>query len=225
MVCGWAGSLGATDGINVIAGTGSMTYGEYKEAKSRVGGWGELFGDEGSGYWVAIQGLNLFSRMADGRAKPGPLLEILRERLSLATDLDLIDVVLNRWAGNRGKIAATSRDVADAAVLGDVECQAILDAAALQLSHLVDATRVALKVPPGVRLPISWSGGMFSNERILDGFRRALATHDNYEVRTPLLPPDIGAALYAAKTSGLTTDETAELVETTVDNTQEGQRS
>ena len=30
MVCGWAGSLGATDGINVVGGTGSMTYGERR---------------------------------------------------------------------------------------------------------------------------------------------------------------------------------------------------
>ena len=27
MLCGWAGSLAGADGINVIAGTGSMTYG------------------------------------------------------------------------------------------------------------------------------------------------------------------------------------------------------
>lgn len=27
-VCGWAGSLGAADGINILSGTGSMTYGE-----------------------------------------------------------------------------------------------------------------------------------------------------------------------------------------------------
>src|SRR4051812_43027572 len=29
MVAGWAGSLGAVDGVNVIAGTGSMAYGEH----------------------------------------------------------------------------------------------------------------------------------------------------------------------------------------------------
>src|SRR5918994_186475 len=28
MVCGWAGSLGGVDGINVVSGTGSITYGE-----------------------------------------------------------------------------------------------------------------------------------------------------------------------------------------------------
>jgi N-acetylglucosamine kinase-like BadF-type ATPase len=56
MVCGWAGSLAGEDGINVISGTGSMTYGERQGTGHRVGGWGELFGDEGSAYWVAAQG-------------------------------------------------------------------------------------------------------------------------------------------------------------------------
>src|SRR2546422_237741 len=67
MVCAWAGSLACDDGINVISGTGSMTYGERQGVGHRVGGWGELFGDEGSAYWVAAHGLNAFSRMSDGR--------------------------------------------------------------------------------------------------------------------------------------------------------------
>ncbi|MBW8712174.1 MAG: N-acetylglucosamine kinase, partial [Mycobacterium sp.] len=77
MVCGWAGSLAGEDGINVISGTGSMTYGERHGIGRRVGGWGELFGDEGSAYWVATQGLNAFSRMSDGRLTRGPLYELL----------------------------------------------------------------------------------------------------------------------------------------------------
>lgn len=55
MVCGWAGSLGGADGINVISGTGSMTYGEHRGCGTRVGGWAELFGDEGSAYWIATR--------------------------------------------------------------------------------------------------------------------------------------------------------------------------
>ena len=73
MVCSWAGSLACADGISVIAGTGSMAYGEYAGRQARCGGWGELIGDEGSAYWIAREGMNLFSRMSDGRAARGPL--------------------------------------------------------------------------------------------------------------------------------------------------------
>ncbi len=55
MVCGWAGSLACADGINVVAGTGSICYGEYQGRSARCGGWGELFSDEGSAYWIARQ--------------------------------------------------------------------------------------------------------------------------------------------------------------------------
>jgi len=37
---------------------------------------------------------------------PGPLLAVLREELELTSDLDLLDVVLNRWRGSRRRVAA-----------------------------------------------------------------------------------------------------------------------
>ncbi|MGH6631554.1 MAG: N-acetylglucosamine kinase, partial [Burkholderiales bacterium] len=75
MICTWAGSLGGEDGIGIVAGTGAIGYGEHAGKSARASGWGELFGDEGSAYWIAIQGLNVFSRMADGRLPKGPLYE------------------------------------------------------------------------------------------------------------------------------------------------------
>src|ERR1044071_1894442 len=104
MVCGWAGSLACEDGINVISGTGSMTYGERQGVGHRVGGWGELFGDEGSAYWVATQGLNAFSRMSDGRLTRGPLYELIRQRLQITSDLDAVSLVIEQWGGNRGSV-------------------------------------------------------------------------------------------------------------------------
>jgi N-acetylglucosamine kinase-like BadF-type ATPase len=200
MVCGWAGSLGGADGINVISGTGSMTYGERAGQSVRVGGWGELFGDEGSAYWIAIRGLNAFSRMSDGRLPVGPLHGMLREHLGLASDLDLVDVVLNRWQGGRSEIAALSRTVTHAASAGD-ECAAqILTEAAKELANIVDTTRRRLAFAPSERVPVSYSGGTFNADAILDGFSTALeALYGGYELREPLYSPVIGAALYAAK--------------------------
>ena len=65
MICGWAGSLACEDGINIVAGTGSIGYGERLGRTARAGGWGEIFGDEGSGYWIALQGLAAFARMSE----------------------------------------------------------------------------------------------------------------------------------------------------------------
>ena len=202
-VCGWAGSLGGVDGINVVSGTGSITYGERLGRGARVGGWGDLFGDEGSAYWISIKGLNAFTRMSDGRLPAGPLHRALNAHLELAADLDLVDVVLNRWQGGRSEIAALSRVVVEAAETGD-ECAArILSEAADELARLVDTTRRILDFGPEEKVPVSYSGGVFSVRSIVDGFGAALeALHDGYELRKPLYSPVVGAAIYAARLAG-----------------------
>lgn len=203
MVCAWAGSLGLRDGINVISGTGSMTYGERAGRGVRVGGWGEVFGDEGSAYWISIRGLEAFTRMSDGRLPVGPLHGILRDHLSLTSDLDLVDVVLNRWKGGRSEIAALSRLVVKAANAGDEHAARILDEAAAELAELVDVTRLRLGFEPHEKVPVSYSGGTFGAAHVLDGFKDALsARYDGYEHRRPLFTPVVGAALYAARLAG-----------------------
>lgn len=200
MICGWAGSLGGADGINVVAGTGSIAYGENGDRRSRAGGWGEVFGDEGSGYWVAIRGLNAFSRMCDGRLPPGPLVDLLRRTLGLTHDFDVVDVVLNRWHGDRARIAALSPVVGAAAEAGDTACAAILRDAGRELAALVDAEAAALGFDTRHPAPVSYSGGMFGSPLVLAAFRQALA--GRYDLRDPLLLPDVGAAVHAARLAG-----------------------
>ncbi|MGB3480797.1 MAG: BadF/BadG/BcrA/BcrD ATPase family protein [Mycobacterium sp.] len=203
MVCGWAGSLAGQDGINVICGTGSMTYGERLGTGHRVGGWGELFGDEGSAYWVATQGLNAFSRMSDGRLARGSLYELLKRRLQISSDLDAVSLVIEQWGGNRGSIAALATTVCEAARQGDEAAAGILAAAAQELVALVETTRQLIGFGDLDRVPVSYSGGMFSDPGFLDMFRRALqALPAEYNMQAPVLDPALGAALYAAKRSG-----------------------
>lgn len=203
MVCGWAGSLAGEDGINVISGTGSMTYGERKGVGHRVGGWGELFGDEGSAYWIAAQGLNAFSRMSDGRLPHGPLHGLMKDRLQVAGDLDVVSLVIDTWKGNRSKIAALATTVCEASDTGDEEAQRILSAAADELVTLIATTRTLVGFTDSETVPVSYSGGMFSH----DGFRTMFVTAikaaaGRYDLQTPRLDPAVGAALYAAKHSG-----------------------
>jgi N-acetylglucosamine kinase-like BadF-type ATPase len=201
MVAGWAGSLGAIDGVNVIGGTGSMAFGEREGRGLRVGGWGELFDDEGSAYWIAIRGLSTFAKMSDGRLPSGPLREHLAGHLQLASDLDLVDVVLNRWQGDRAKIAALARLVTAAATDGDEACTAILREAGQALAELVKATITQLGFTPGEVVPVSWSGGVFTSDEVRTAFLKHLAD-ESVDLRNPMLPPVVGAALYAARLAG-----------------------
>jgi N-acetylglucosamine kinase-like BadF-type ATPase len=205
MICGWAGSLLCRDGISIVAGTGSICYGERNGAVARCGGWGELFSDEGSAYWIACKGLNLFSRMSDGRAAKGPLYDIVRERLKIAEDLDLCAHVFTQLEGDRARIAQLSRWVTQAAAAGDAQSMTIVREAAEELALMVDATRRQLGFGVAEPVPVSYSGGVFDNvgALLLDHFTAALqAFRPGYRVSEPVLPPGIGAALYAAKRHG-----------------------
>ena len=204
MLGSWAGSLACADGISVIAGTGSMAYGEWAGRGARAGGWGELIGDEGSAYWIAREGFTLFTRMSDGRAPRGPLYELVRRRFSLSADLDLSSHVYGVDANTRAAFAQFARVVHEAAEAGDAAAQGIFTAAARELAALVLAVRRTLAVPDIVPLPVSWTGGAFSGSaRLVEAFRHELASAAvPFEPRTPLLPPVLGAALYAARLGG-----------------------
>ncbi len=206
MVCGWAGSLGGLDGINIVAGTGSIGYGEYKGNSARAGGWSELIGDEGSGYWIAGRGLALFSRMADGRAKKGPLFDIIMDKLRLRDPLDLVGLIHGDWNGDRSKIAGLSKYVNEAANLGDGAALDIFRAAGKELAQVVDVTRINLSWPDGEFVPVSYSGGVFAaGDMILGPLKEHLSDkYSHYDLLPPAFSPVIGAALYAAKSVGVT---------------------
>ena len=203
MVCAWSGSLGGRDGINVISGTGSMTYGRRGALGCRVGGWGELIGDEGSAHWIGLQALNAFSRMSDGRLPTGPLQSIVRNELQLENDLDVVSLLIDGTAGGRARIAALARSVSDAAEAGDEASQGILAQAGDELAQLVATTRTRLGFDDDETVPVSFSGGVFSSARVLAAFAAALnALSVRIDLRPPLLSPVLGAAVFAARQAG-----------------------
>ena len=201
MICSWSGSLAGQDGISVIAGTGSIAYGEYAQRSARAGGWGELFSDEGSAYWIAREGLCLFSRMSDGRCERGPLYTLFRTHFGLTNDLDMCAAIYGPTGLQRSGLAQLAKLVCKAAEAGDAEAQAIFAAAARELVQLIEATRRALQVPQEAALPVSYTGGVFSSEAlVLEPFREALRRSPRaFALTPPRFEPVIGAALYAAK--------------------------
>jgi N-acetylglucosamine kinase-like BadF-type ATPase len=215
MVCGWAGALAGRDGISIVAGTGSIAYGEFQLRRARAGGWGELFSDEGSAYWIAREALSLFSRMSDGRAPKTALYHLIRERFRLHADLDVCAAVYGPPPLARSEVAALAPLAARAAREGDAAAHRLFEQAAQELAAIVHAVRDQLDVPPQTALPVSYSGGMFHLDGPLKSLlEAALSAGDRrYQFVVPQLPPAAGAALYAAKLAGaaLTPESVARL--------------
>ena len=204
--CSHAGALGGADGISLVAGTGAMTWGTWQGRSVRCGGWGEVFGDEGSAYWIAREGLALFSRMSDGRAERGVLLDIVRRRTGIGADLDLSGLVVSE--GARSAVASYAVSVHEAALAGDTGAREILRRAAGELVLLVRATRRLLGVPAGAPIVASTSGSVLGEQGlVLQELQRALGEPDGgdasrVELRAPLMAPVLGAVALAARTAG-----------------------
>ena len=79
-ICALASGTYGESGIVLIAGTGSISYCYNKKTNelNRVGGWGYVLGDEGSGYDIGRQALVAIMKSYDGRGKSTQLTEALK---------------------------------------------------------------------------------------------------------------------------------------------------
>lgn len=187
-------ALGLPYGIAVLAGTGSFATGCSRDGRStKAGGWGPLFGDEGSGYHIGVLCLARLARLSDqGRA--GSVLE--QEALRF---LNLEDVPALREAAyqpdfTRARVAQLSRVVAKAAALGDEDACAILDQAAAELAELAAVVAARLGEQD---LPVSLTGGLTAMGELFCGrFRTKLSAVLPRSTYVPAkYTPVIGAAL------------------------------
>jgi N-acetylglucosamine kinase-like BadF-type ATPase len=128
----------------------------------------------------------------------------MRDRFSLKEDLDLCAVVYGPPPLTRSKLAALAPLVAQAAREGDTSARRLFEQAAQHLAAIVHAVHDQLHIPHGMRIPVSYSGGMFKFADLMQPlFEAALrGSERRYEFSAPRLPPVAGAALYAARLAG-----------------------
>lgn len=78
------GAFEGKEGIILISGTGSVLYGFSNDKITRVGGWGRIIGDEGSGYWIGKRALNLVAKEYDRKkTEPSLFAKKLKEKTGI----------------------------------------------------------------------------------------------------------------------------------------------
>ena len=189
----WFGGAGADPAIVVIAGTGSIAYGCSTEGFTRVGGWGPLLGDEGSGYDLGRRALQTAARMADGRMEENTafLSEILRF-YGAETPHNLISAV--NGPDSRERIAACAKVVCALADCGDPTAESLLAESAHELALLIQTTR---QKAGGQGWPVVLSGGLST---VMLPRLQALT---NADVRCLEVHPAVSAAAIALHRAGL----------------------
>ncbi|MPM55876.1 N-acetylmuramic acid/N-acetylglucosamine kinase [bioreactor metagenome] len=118
-----AALLKGEDGILTISGTGSISYGVRQGKVKTAGGWGHLLGDEGSGYFIAIEALRLITLEEDMDKYPSNLSKALLKEMGIENRKDIINFV---YGSPKGEIAALVPVVVSCAQQGESDAIEIL---------------------------------------------------------------------------------------------------
>ena len=150
--------------LALICGTGSIVYGRTVTGDLiRAGGWGYLFGDEGSGYAIGIAALRAVMQAYDGRGSETLLSELVIERFGLRTAQDLVGSIYGAKSPPSA-VASLTDLVEQAAGQGDSVAIIILEESAQELARTVAA--VYPKLGTSI-VPLVITGGTILHGRYL----------------------------------------------------------
>lgn len=199
-----AGGTALAPGVVIISGTGSIAFGVDEHGRrARAGGWGPLLDDEGSGYSIGRAVLRAAMRAHDGRGAPTLVADAVRARFGIASLTALKAAVRG---ASIDEIASIAPLAIDAAAAGDPVAARILERAGDGLAAMVAAVARALGWMQN-RFTLVATGGVLGEEGPVAGLMmKALDARACPAVLTPArFPPEIGAALLAARAAGVET--------------------
>jgi N-acetylglucosamine kinase-like BadF-type ATPase len=188
--------------IITIAGTGSIALGRSAAGRvARAGGWGYIFGDEGSGFDITRQALRAALRYEEGW---GPETQ-LREGLLSATGAANVNELMHSFYTPeypRACVAGFARLVDEIASAGDLVARNLLLNAAQELATLAGAVRGQL-FEAGDPVFVVYIGGVFRSELVRERYRMLIELEEGNTCGTPKNGPAAGALIEAYRLAGV----------------------
>jgi len=196
-----SGATAGGSGIVVIAGTGSIALGRSgSQLVVRAGGWGYIFGDEGSAFDIVRQAIRAALRFEEGWGPPTSLRRMLLSETGCSTANDLLHMFYSpEWP--RSRIATLAPLVDAECAGGDPLARAIMEQAAQTLAANAASVRAQLGANEVV-FPVSPLGGVFRSEALHARFRLLVELTDGCLYRPALFDPAGGALLEAFRAVG-----------------------
>jgi N-acetylglucosamine kinase-like BadF-type ATPase len=210
MVIAHAGALGGRPGVLALAGTGSCILGVGPGGERvKVGGWGPVYGDEGSAYRIGQTALRAAARSYDGRGPQTTLVKSVLDALKLNNFSETLERVYVEKMEPR-QIAALSRVAYEAAESGDEAAREIFLQAGQDLAEAVGAAARRLNLERGEFL-VSYQGSVFEAcDVVRQRFTEVLKqSFPSVAITPPKFEPVVGALLLACESIGWTLDQSA----------------
>jgi glucosamine kinase len=118
VVGAWAAATGGRPGVGAISGTGSNVFGVGPRGQTwRVGGWGHLLGDQGSGYWLGNHSIRAALADRDGSGPPTALSAAAEEFFGVS--VEALAALVYAKPLTKGEIAAFAVVACELAQGGD----------------------------------------------------------------------------------------------------------
>jgi glucosamine kinase len=197
MVIALEAAFGSGPGVIVIAGTGSIAYGQNQAGKTaRVGGWGFAISDEGSGHWIGRTAISAAMRARDEGEETKLLRQIL-EAWHLPTLDDLVPAANASPLPDFSSVFPTLLATADA---GDAIARSVLMQAGAELARLAKLVIRRLFAEED-SVPVAMSGGVFRQSALVrQVFYNSLRSeYPNASVNSTVVEPVKGALELARK--------------------------
>lgn len=184
--------------LALVCGTGSIVYGRTAQGERvRAGGWGYLFGDEGSGFAIGAAALRVVMQGFDRRGPPTLLTGLILARRNLKSPPELVRSIYGSESP-RSEIAGLAELVERAAAERDAPSLSILNEAAYELAESVRAVYSRLGNIP---VPLILSGGVIlRGANLASAFRRACENLDLLFTETIEVPEPAAGAMKLAET-------------------------
>jgi N-acetylglucosamine kinase-like BadF-type ATPase len=192
------GAVGFGPGIVIISGTGSVAFGRNANGdEARAGGWGPTLGDEGSGFWIAREGLSAIVKAHDGRGFATRMTDLLCDEYDMCSPDELPHFVYAATT-HVDDIARYGKLVIEAAQEGDDVAREILSRGGSELAECVLAIARKLHMTDS-EFRVAYVGGAFhAGDLLLNPMRLRLQRDAPLStLETPLRTPVEGAAMMA----------------------------
>lgn len=188
-VCALNAGIGPkTDGVLLISGTGSVAYLRSEGQYTRIGGWGYLAGDEGSGFDMGRRAICAALRAHDGRGPATLLTEMIQQHIGQPVD----HVTISVYEKGRTEVASYAKLLVKAAEAGDAVALEQLDAC---VEELLLHVRTAVQKSGRENLPLVLAGGLLRNSTfLLERLRKGIGS---VQLALPKEEPVYGAVLEA----------------------------
>jgi N-acetylglucosamine kinase-like BadF-type ATPase len=189
-----AGALAGLPGIIIIAGTGSVVFGRDGDGRSwTLGGWGFLFGDEGSAFSIVRQALSAMMRAQDDGD-----VTLAAETQAACNFFAMPSLRRLVHAFYKNEIARDRLATFAPEVMRFDAFRSLADRGADRLAALARGA-----VAAGAPARIAFVGGVFADERFRHALRAAILDRlPHAEIIEPRYAPVYGALLLAYREGG-----------------------